>query len=226
MASVLAGKLSLSHPFMVTGFDTAPNEVRASVAAGAHEAGACYLGRERPRDKVEWIQLIAANAGTRPETDAAGVVYMMAGSEPVAVSRARDGQAVGLGVSSIANLKCAIDQALDEHLDFLLLDGSGDVGGVWAELKGAPRLEILRETITILRGLRREEEFELIYFGGVRSGTDAAKLIGLGANAVVLGAAVGLAVGGAMTDGGLQWGGLHRRRSNHGNRQHHQGQCR
>ncbi|MFV2033111.1 MAG: FAD-dependent oxidoreductase, partial [Gammaproteobacteria bacterium] len=206
VASVLAGKLSLSHPFMVTGFDTAPNEVRASVAAGAHEAGACYLGRERPGDKVAWIQFIAANAGTQPESDAAGVVYMMAGSEPVAVSRAHDDQAVGLGVSSIANLKCAIDQALDEHLDFLLLDGSGDVGGVWAELKGAPRLEILRETITMLRSLRREEAFELIYFGGVRSGTDAAKLIGLGANAVVLGAAVGLAVGGVMTDGGLQFG--------------------
>ena len=28
VASVLAGKLSLSHPFMLTGFDSAPDEVR------------------------------------------------------------------------------------------------------------------------------------------------------------------------------------------------------
>ena len=136
---------------------------------------------------------------------AAGVIYMVAGPEPVPVSRAHEGQVVGLGVSSIANLKSAIDQVLDEQLDFLLLDGSGDVGGVWAELKGAPNLNILRDTIAILRDLRREEEFDIIYFGGVRSGTDAAKLIGLGANVLVLGVAVGLAVGGVMTDDGLQF---------------------
>jgi hypothetical protein len=206
VASVLAGKLSLSHPFMLTGFDSAPGEVRASVAAGAHEAGACYIGRERPGDNIEWLQLVGANASTPPEADAAGVIYMVAGPEPVPVSRIHAGQAVGLGVSSTANLKSAIDQALDGNLDFLLVDGSGDIGGVWAELKGAPNLNILRDTITILRDLRREEEFDIIYFGGVRSGTDAAKLIGLGANVLVLGVAVGLAVGGVMTDDGLQFG--------------------
>ena len=73
-------------------------------------------------------------------------------------------------------------------------------------MKGAPDLGILRDTIAILRGLRREEEFDIIYFGGVRSGTDAAKLIGLGANVLVLGMAVGLAVGGVMTDAGLRFG--------------------
>jgi NADPH-dependent glutamate synthase beta subunit-like oxidoreductase len=206
VASVLAGKLSLPQPFMVTGFDAAPNEVRVSVAAGAHEAGAAYIGRERPGDDIEWLQLIAANAGTQPENDAAGVVYTVAGTEPVPVSRAHEGQAVGLAVSSIAHLKTAIDQTLDENLDFLLLDGSGDIGGVWAELKGAPNLDILRDAIAILRGLRREEAFDIIYFGGVRSGTDAAKLIGLGANVLVLGVTVGLAVGGVMTDAGLQFG--------------------
>ncbi len=206
VASVLAGKLSLSHPFMVTGFDAAPKEVRAAVATGAREAGACYIGRQRPGDDIDWLQLIAANAGTQPEAAAAGVVYMVAGTEPVTVSRAHASQAVGLGVSSIDHLETAINQALDEQLDFLLLDGSGDICDNWTELKGAPRLEILRDTIAILRGLRREEEFDLIYFGGVRSGTDAAKLIGLGANVMVLGAAVGLAVGGVITPEGLQFG--------------------
>ncbi|MCZ6667586.1 MAG: FAD-dependent oxidoreductase [Gammaproteobacteria bacterium] len=206
VASVLAGKLSLSHPFMVTGFDAAPNEVRAAVATGAREAGACYIGRQRPGDDIDWLQLIAANADTQPAAGATGVIYMVAGSEPVTVSRAHASQAVGLGVSSTEHLETAIDQALDEQLDFLLIDGSGDICDNWAELKGAPRLEILRDTIAILRGLRREEEFDLIYFGGVRSGTDAAKLIGLGANVMVLGAAVGLAVGGVITPEGLQFG--------------------
>jgi NADPH-dependent glutamate synthase beta subunit-like oxidoreductase len=205
VASVLAGKLSLSHPFMLTGFDSAPDEVRKSVATGAVEADACYIGRDPLGENVKWLQLIGSNTSTQAEAAAAGVVYMVDGTEPVAVSRAHAEQIVGLGVSSIANLKSAINQALDEKLDFMLIDGSGDLGGNWAELNGAPNLDILRDTIAILRGLRREEEFELIYFGGVRSGTDAAKLIGLGANALVLGAAVGLAVGGVMTDEGLQF---------------------
>ena len=37
----------------------------------------------------------------------------------------------------------------------------------------------------------------------MRSGTDAAKLIGLGAVAMVLGVAAGVAAGGRMADGGL-----------------------
>ncbi len=168
--------------------------------------GILRIRQAQPGGNIIWLQLIAANAGIQPETDAAGVVYMVAGTEPVPVRRAHEGQAVGLAVSSIAHLKTAIGQALDESLDFLLLDGSGDIGGVWAELKGAPKLDILRDTIAILRGLRREEAFDIIYFGGVRSGTDAAKLIGLGANVLVLGAAVGLAVGGVMTDADLQFG--------------------
>ena len=43
----------------------------------------------------------------------------------------------------------------------------------------------------ILRGLNREEDMTLLYVGGVRSGTDSAKLVGLGANAVVVGYAPG-----------------------------------
>ena len=57
----------------------------------------------------------------------------------------------------------------------------------------------LRDAVAILRRLNREEEIDLVYFGGVRSGTDAAKVIALGTVAVVLGVAVGLAAGGAIT---------------------------
>ena len=106
---------------------------------------------------------------------------------------------LGLSVSSPAVLEEAIPYALDAGFDMLLLDGSAGLGAPWAELRGAPDLTILRDAVAILRRLDREEEIDLVYFGGVRSGTDAAKVIALGAVAVVLGVAVGLAAGGAIT---------------------------
>ncbi len=80
----------------------------------------------------------------------------------------------------------------------MLLDGSGNLGAAWPELAGPPDLTILRDAIRILRRLGREEEIDLIYFGGARSGTDAAKIIALGCVAVVYGVPVGLAVGGEI----------------------------
>ena len=53
----------------------------------------------------------------------------------------------------------------------------------------------------MLRRLRREEEVDLVWFGGARSGTDAAKLIALGATAVVYAMPMGIAVGGEIRDG-------------------------
>ena len=47
--------------------------------------------------------------------------------------------------------------------------------------------------------MKQEGHIDLIYFGGARSGTDAAKLIAMGASVVVLGVPVGLAMGGRMT---------------------------
>ena len=86
------------------------------------------------------------------------------------------------------------------HGRVLLLDGSGGLGTPWAELAGPPDLTLLRDAVRILRRLDREEEIDLVYFGGVRSGTDAAKVIALGAVAVVLGVIVGLAAGGTIAE--------------------------
>jgi isopentenyl diphosphate isomerase/L-lactate dehydrogenase-like FMN-dependent dehydrogenase len=52
-----------------------------------------------------------------------------------------------------------------------------------------------------MRAANREEDLVLLHFGGARSGTDAAKLIGLGANAVVYGMSLALAVGGRIEGG-------------------------
>ncbi len=83
----------------------------------------------------------------------------------------------------------------------MLLDATGRLGAPWAELAGAPDLSILRDAIRTLRRLDREEEIDLVYFGGIRSGTDAAKVIALGCKAAVLGVPVALAAGGEITDG-------------------------
>jgi glutamate synthase (NADPH/NADH) large chain len=69
----------------------------------------------------------------------------------------------------------------------------------WAELAGPPDLSILRDAVRILRERKKEGDIDLLYFGGARSGTDAAKLIAQGVSAVLLGAPVGLAMGGRIT---------------------------
>ena len=193
------GGLDLALPFMVAGFDDAPDEVRAAVGLGIAGADASYLGVRPLGAGARWFQLVLPGQ-LPPSADAAGLVHALGHRfAPVEAARASEGQVLGLSVSSPKVLEDAIPYALDAGFDMLLLDGSAGLGAPWAELRGAPDLTILRDAVTILRRLDREEEIDLVYFGGVRSGTDAAKVIALGAVAVVLGVAVGLAAGGAIT---------------------------
>ena len=193
------GGTDLALPFMVTGFDDAPEEVRAAVGQGIAEVEASYLGVRPIGGDARWFQLVLPGQ-IAPSADAAGLVYALGHRfAPVEATRAAEGQILGLSVSSPAVLEEAIPYALDAGFDMLLLDGSAGLGTPWAELTGAPDLTILRDAVAILRRLDREEEIDLVYFGGVRSGTDAAKVIALGTVAVVLGVAVGLAAGGAIT---------------------------
>ena len=193
------GGLDLALPFMVAGFDDAPDEVRAAVGLGIAGADASYLGVRPPGAGARWFQLVLPGQ-LPPSADAAGLVHALGHRfTPVEATGAAAGQVLGLSVSSPKVLEDAIPYALDAGFGMLLLDGSAGLGAPWAELRGAPDLTILRDAVTILRRLDREEEIDLVYFGGVRSGTDAAKVIALGAVAVVLGVAVGLAAGGAIT---------------------------
>ena len=88
-------------------------------------------------------------------------------------------------------------------MELLGLEASPRLAGEWPELGGPPDLTVMRDAIRILRELNREEDIALLYFGGVRSGTDTAKLIGLGANAAVVGMSLALAVGGRIENGGI-----------------------
>jgi hypothetical protein len=116
------------------------------------------------------------------------------------VTAATTTQPTGLIVNA-GNLEKAIDFALQQELDFLLLDSGNGLPGLSGELSGAPDLEILTRAVVHLRSLNREEEIDLVYFGGLRTGTDSAKILALGAKAVTIGVAAVLALGADISSG-------------------------
>ena len=196
----IGGRMDLAQPFIATGFDHAPDDVRRSVAAGLEAAGCGYLGVQPIGDDVPWLQLVVPGQ-IAPREDAAALIHALGHRfEAPTVGRLHDGQVLGLAVSSPDILLEAIPFALEGGYDMVLLDGSGGLGAPWAELAGSPDLTIMRDAVAILRRLRREEEFDLVYFGGVRSGTDGAKIISLGGVAAVLGVPLALAAGGSITE--------------------------
>ena len=93
--------------------------------------------------------------------------------------RARAEQILGLLLGSRRDLEDAIVYALERGFDLLVLDGTGALGGEWPELRAAPDLALVHDTIATLRRLKKEEMIDIAWFGGARSGTDAAKLVGL-----------------------------------------------
>ena len=195
------GAMELAQPFFVTGFDDAPDDVRRGVARGLIEAGAGYLGVKPIGDGARWLQLVVPGQ-IAPSADADALIFSLGHSfEAPKSARLHDNQALGLAVSSPAALEQAIPHGLEHGFDMLLLDGTGRLGTPWAELAGAPDLTMLRDAIRILRRLDREEEIDLVYFGGIRSGTDAAKVIAFGCKAVVLGVPAALAAGGQIGEG-------------------------
>ncbi len=197
----LGGRMKLAHPFLVTGFDASPREVRAAVARGLSAAQGVYLGARKLPGEVEvpWLQLLAFGEG-EADAGAAGFVQPFAAGRPLPhLDRLAQSQLLGLAVSSAGDLEPALAHALERGLDLLVLDGTGGIAAsALPELRTAPDLGLLRDAVAILRRLDREEEVDLVWFGGVRSGTDAAKLVGLGAVAMVLGVAAGIAAGGRI----------------------------
>ena len=197
------GALELDAPFLVTGFDDAPDEVRAAVAHGVRSRRLAYVGRRPLADDVPWLQLVGAGDSVDARAEA---VIAVGGDLPWAPEPAREGQPVGVATSS-AGVAAAVPFALDRGLEFLLLDGTGGAGAgtAWPELAGAPDLTAIRDTIRVMRALNREEDLEILWFGGVRSGTDVVKLLGLGADAAAVGVGLALAVGGRIEDGSVAW---------------------
>ncbi len=199
----LGRRVHLPQSFLVTGFDDAPEEIRQSVARGLEASGCPYLGHRALGATTPWLQVLAGD-GAQPSARAAGLIRRLARGEPPSpVARTCDDQLTGLALSYPADLEAAIGFALAEAMDVLVLDASGAPDRTWPELAGTPNFRLLTDAVSCLRRLGREEAIDLVFFGGVRSGTDAAKLMGLGAMAVAYGVTVGLAAGGRIAGPGL-----------------------
>ena len=194
----IAGKLDLDRPFMVAGLDDVPDQVWTGLCDGMKRSNAPYVGRRDPGAGVAWLQLVADGGAS---ASAAGVLYAFDALGGKTPERARDGQVLGISVSKAGDVEAAVKRALESKCDALLLDGSdGNGPQTTSELAGPPDLSLLRIAVMTLRGLKEEEHIDLLWFGGARSGTDAAKLIGMGAKAVAYGVPVALAIGGQITD--------------------------
>ncbi len=194
--------IGIEHPFIVTGVDDMPAEVARAVAQGLSEAGSAYLARRRlEAATAPWLQLVMANEAP---ADAAAAAHIHASSTSFRPFKAMPvaGRPMGLASRS-ADLERAIPFALDNGFSILLLDATPGIANPWSELQGLPDYTVIRDALRIMRRMNREEDLDLIYFGGVRSGTDCAKLISLGAKVSVLGVSMGLAVGGSIADGGI-----------------------
>jgi len=202
----LGKSLTLKQPYLFTGFEDAPEQVREALSGALESSGCAYIG-PRPLgkgSKASWLQLLKPGREA-PSTEASGLVYVADRQfQPFSATRLHPGQLLGICATSEA-LPAVIPYSLANGFDLVLLDGTADAGGSWSELGGAPDFSIMSDAIGILRDLNREEDVDLIYFGGLRSGTDAAKVLARNCKAGVFGVAMAIAMGGAIVEGTIDF---------------------
>ena len=200
-ATDIAGKVKLDIPVIAAGVDGLPTEARNGLGQALSTVGSAYLTRQPlPHSKAPWLQLL--EPGDTPNPGAVGHVYVQPkGFHAFKIAR-QPGMITGI-VARAEDLEKAIPFALEHDLEMMVLDGSSGIAAEWPELKGYPDFGVLRDAMRIVRRMNREEDIDFIYFGGVRSGTDIAKLIGLGAKAGAIGLTVAMALGGEMVPGGI-----------------------
>jgi thioredoxin reductase len=203
--TMIGKRLELNMPYFVTGFDHAPMEIRQPLAESLQTQGCGYIGVRNllgeadaeTSAKLPWLQLLVAG-GPEPRGDADGLIHVI-GREfhPIPPQRLHENQMLGLAVAAPA-LEKAIPYALEQGYDLLILDGTEGIEKPWVELRGAPDISVMRDAIRILRQHNSEEEIALLYFGGLRSGTDVAKTLAINCNAGVFSVTPAIAMGGVI----------------------------
>jgi len=206
--------VELEQPFLLTGFDEAPENVRQAVAMALSATGCGYIGRfALPRNggathgevegRFPWFQLL--RPGDAPNPGAHGLIHCRQAAGGVAGPlRLHPDQLVGIAISK-STLGAALPYALDHPMDFVLLDGVQGIHRPWMELESGTQWTLMRDALRLLRELQREEEIALLHFGGMRSGTDVAKILALNGQACVFGVAAGLALGAAIEGASLRF---------------------
>ncbi len=186
---------TLQLPFLVSGFDTVPEQVQKALGRALQTTGTGYIGKQCIADNIVWIQWVDDVSPVDPV--ATGYVVPWSRAAQCLTDRQHDAF-TGIAVSRLEEIEDAVEFALASNIDALFLDGIDGLSDPGNELSQQPRFDLLPYTVSTLRRRRQEEQITLIYAGGVRSGTDAAKLIAMGASAVVYGVAVALAAGGMI----------------------------
>lgn len=94
----------------------------------------------------------------------------------------------------------AVEWAVRNELDFVtVMATSGTANGVIAE-DSLPEISTLAEAVETARRLRAEEKLSIVYGGYIWCGADAARVMALGASAVMLSSAVRTVLAAASTD--------------------------
>lgn len=203
--------LHLRRPFLFTGFDNAPQTLRRALAKSLADTGCGYVGRRPPlsapedptKQRIPWLQLLVAGDVLDPRAD--GLIHLLGGTfREISLKRQFPEQLLGIS-AKVELLPSLIPYALDHDLDLLVLDGSAGIQKEWVETEGHPDLTVLRDALALLRERNREEEIALLYFGGMRTGTDVAKLLALNCSAAIFGMAMGFALGGKSVNGGMRF---------------------
>ncbi|MGE5514602.1 MAG: FAD-dependent oxidoreductase [Bacteroidota bacterium] len=198
----LADDLVLQHPLLVGGLDAAPAATKAAAAVALAESGGAYVGRAALGAGVPWLQVLPA--GATADSAAAIALAVAAPHAAPAKPALAAGQKWGV-VATSANLDAAIALAVSERADLLVLDGSGALPADWADLGGAPDLSLITTTVRKMRALKAEEAMPVLWFGGLRSGSDLAKAMALGCNGGIACVSAGIALGGTLTATGMDF---------------------